>query len=108
MQECRFSFCDAEHPSSTEVATKKRKSAYHCCVPKCNGDSRYSPSLRFHHIPGREKNKKLRTQWLVKIRRDEGLDFKVVFKFYSYLGMYVVTMLWGPDTGQEVVIQMSI
>ena len=54
----------------------KKKSCYHCCVPKCNGDSRYDSSLRFHRIPSKTKDAKLRAAWLVKIRRDEGPDFQ--------------------------------
>ena len=55
----------------------KKKACYHCCVPKCNGDSRYDSSLRFHRIPSKTKDAKLRAAWLVNIRRDEGPNFQV-------------------------------
>ena len=60
-----------------EPSTSKKRSSYHCCVPRCNGDSRYHSELKFHRLPGRGRDEKLRKEWLVKIRRDEGPDFKV-------------------------------
>lgn len=69
---------DIDMDESVEQSTTgKKKSAYHCCVPQCNGDSRYHQDLHFHRIPGRAKDEKLRKEWLVKIRRDEGPDFKI-------------------------------
>ena len=69
---------DIDMDESVEQSTTgKKKSAYHCCVPQCNGDSRYHEDLHFHRIPGRAKDEKLRKGWLVKIRRDEGPEFKV-------------------------------
>jgi len=55
----------------------RKKSCFHCCVPQCNGDSRYHNELKFHRLPGGEAGKETRKRWLVKIRRDEGPDFKV-------------------------------
>lgn len=64
----------------------RRQSSYHCCVPLCNGDSRYDKTLKFHRIPGRQKDSQLRKDWLVKIRRDEGPHFKVpYYKLNLYL-----------------------
>lgn len=47
----------------------------HCCVPQCNNDSRYNSSLSFHRFP--KKDDQLRANWIVKIRRDIGDNFKV-------------------------------
>ncbi|KAK3742616.1 hypothetical protein QZH41_018331 [Actinostola sp. cb2023] len=55
----------------------RKKSCFHCCVPQCNGDSRYHNELKFHRLPGGEAGKETRKRWLVKIRRDEGPDFKI-------------------------------
>ncbi|XP_046853169.1 uncharacterized protein LOC124446360 [Xenia sp. Carnegie-2017] len=55
----------------------KKRSSYHCCVPLCNGDSRYHQDLKFHRIPSANDGKETRKLWLVKIRRDEGPDFKI-------------------------------
>lgn len=57
----------------------------HCCVPCCTNDDRKnaSGSLSFHRIPI-PKNKddkekaKLQKEWIIRIRRDIGPDFKVV------------------------------
>ena len=49
-------------------------SKQHCYVPMCNSNSRYDPSLSFHHFP---KDNSLKKQWITKIRRDEGPHFKV-------------------------------
>lgn len=69
---------DIDTDESVEQSTTgKKKSAYHCCVPQCNGDSRYHEDLHFHRIPGRAMDEKLRKEWLVKIRRDEGPEFKI-------------------------------
>ncbi|RMX40207.1 hypothetical protein pdam_00016551, partial [Pocillopora damicornis] len=54
---------------------KKRGSALHCCVPQCNNDSRYNSSLSFHRFP--KKDEQLRANWIVKIRRDIGENFKL-------------------------------
>ena len=76
-----FIVVDIDMDESVEQSTTgKKKSAYHCCVPQCNGDSRYHEDLHFHRIPGRAKDEKLRKEWLVKIRRDEGPDFKVFYR----------------------------
>ncbi len=72
-----FSIRSMEESVDQPKAKKKRGSAYHCCVPGCNGDSRYHPPLCFHRIPGREQDKNLKVEWIVKIRRDEGPFFKV-------------------------------
>ena len=70
--------CSSHSEGDLETADPpKKKSCYHCCVPKCNGDSRYDSSLRFHRIPSKTKDAKLRVAWLVKIRRDEGPNFQV-------------------------------
>ena len=70
--------CSFHSGGDLETAdSPKKKSCYHCCVPKCNGDSRYDSSLRFHRIPSKTKDAKLRAAWLVKIRRDEGPNFQV-------------------------------
>eukprot|EP00795_Rhopilema_esculentum_P015521 gene15521-6784_t len=68
---------EEEEAVPVSLERKRKKSAYHCCVPRCNGDSRYHQDLRFHRIPGRDKDKQLKAQWLVKIRRDEGPYFKI-------------------------------
>ncbi|XP_033725158.1 THAP domain-containing protein 2-like [Pecten maximus] len=57
-----------------DATEKKLKTNFHCCVPKCNGDSRRHDGLSFHRLP---QDKELRKQWIIKIRRDEGLNFKV-------------------------------
>ena len=49
-------------------------STFHCAVPGCNGDARYNKELSFHTFP---KVKRLRKQWIWKIRRDVGTYFKV-------------------------------
>lgn len=73
-----FIVVDIDMDESVEQSiTGRKNSAYHCCVPLCNGDSRYHEDLRFHRIPGRTKDEKLKKEWLVKIRRDEGPDFKI-------------------------------
>lgn len=80
---------DIDMDESVEQSiTGRKNSAYHCCVPLCNGDSRYHEDLRFHRIPGRTKDEKLKKEWLLKIRRDEGPDFKVfieTFRFSKHL-----------------------
>ena len=61
------------------IASKTR---FHCCVPLCNGDSRYNPALSFHRFP---KDSTQRSAWIIKVRRDEGPYFKVSMycvKFY--------------------------
>ena len=59
---------DIDMDKSVEQSTKgKKKSAHHCCVPQCNGDSRYHEDLHFHCIPGRAMDEKLRKEWLMKI-----------------------------------------
>lgn len=62
----------------TEHLTKSKltrsKTRLHCCVPLCNGDSRYSEDLSFHRFP---KEASLRKQWIIKIRRDEGPYFTI-------------------------------
>ena len=76
-----FIVVDIDMDESVEQSTTgKKKSAYHCCVPQCNGDSRYHEDLHFHRIPGRAMDEKLRKEWLVKIRRDEGPEFKVFYR----------------------------
>ena len=62
----------------TASAGRKSKSSFHCCLPCCNGDSRYHSELIFHHLPGRGSHgEQLKKDWLVKIRRDEGPYFRV-------------------------------
>lgn len=39
-----------------------------------SADDRYSDQISFHKFP---KDKNLRKQWLIKIRRDEGPFFQV-------------------------------
>lgn len=79
-----FIVLDIDMDESVEQSiTGRKNSAYHCCVPLCNGDSRYHEDLRFHRIPGRTKDEKLKKEWLVKIRRDEGPDFKVFYRDIS-------------------------
>ena len=47
----------------------------HCCVPGCVSDDRKKDkSITFHCFP---KDKDLRKQWIVKIKRDEGPNFNV-------------------------------
>ncbi|XP_078482097.1 protein MBD-R2-like isoform X2 [Ciona intestinalis] len=66
--------CDLTSP----VPNKKFKGGnYHCCVPICTGDSRYNTSLSFHRMP---KDEQMRKQWVVKIRRDVGPNFKITSK----------------------------
>ncbi|CAE1159863.1 unnamed protein product [Acanthosepion pharaonis] len=50
--------------------------AHHCCVPLCKNDARYDREklLSFHSFP---KDEKLRKEWTVKIRRDEGPLFRI-------------------------------
>ena len=64
----------------------KKKTSQHCCVPLCTSDSRYNPSLHFHHIPSKDKD--VRKQWIINIRRDEGPQFKVC---YIHVYMYVLS-----------------
>ena len=65
-----FIVVDIDMDKSVEQSTKgKKKSAHHCCVPQCNGDSRYHEDLHFHCIPGRAKDEKVRKEWLMKIWR---------------------------------------
>ncbi|EDO32204.1 predicted protein [Nematostella vectensis] len=54
-----------------------RTTSFHCCVPRCTGDSRYNTELTFHRIPSRPSDEEIRKKWLVKIRRDEGSSFKI-------------------------------
>ncbi|XP_078585178.1 uncharacterized protein LOC144867211 [Branchiostoma floridae x Branchiostoma japonicum] len=70
----------------TQSSTKTRRgtheqhrdnmAAYHCCVPSCVSDSRYDigKKLTFHRIP---HDKQQRREWIVKIRRDVGKNFKI-------------------------------
>lgn len=44
-----------------------RKSALHCCVPKCTGSSRYNSTLSFHSFPIEPA---VRAEWMRRIRRD--------------------------------------
>lgn len=47
----------------------------HCCVPGCVSDDRkQDPCIHFHSFP---KDKSLKKQWIVKIKRDEGPLFHV-------------------------------
>ena len=40
----------------------------HCCVPKCNNNrSKVQSNITFHQFP---KDKDLRRQWIIKIKRD--------------------------------------
>ena len=55
---------------------KFNMAAYHCCVPQCTNDSRYNEEISFHSFP---IDSKRRVNWIVKIRRDPGPDFKVRF-----------------------------
>jgi hypothetical protein len=65
-----------------EAVTANNAIMAHCCVVFCTGDSRYKDiyyrntgkSLHFHKFPTDEK---LRREWIVAIRRDEGINFKV-------------------------------
>ncbi|EDO39153.1 predicted protein [Nematostella vectensis] len=63
-----------------QVATTnafQRTTSFHCCVPRCIGDSRYNTELTFHRIPSRTSDEEIRKKWLVKIRRNEGPSFKI-------------------------------
>ena len=43
---------DANHDDQGTVETTKlNKNRLHCCVPLCNGDSRYHDKLSFHRFP---------------------------------------------------------
>ena len=77
----------AEAASSTS-SRKQKSSKQHCCVPLCNSNSSYDPTLSFHHFPS-GKNDDRRKQWLIKIRRDDGPLFKVSILIY-YKDMYQV------------------
>ena len=47
----------------------------HCCVPKCqNNRAKNIADLSFHQFP---KDELLRKEWICKIRRDIGKNFKV-------------------------------
>ena len=59
---------------ATDIPSKSKRSHFHCCVPNCTSDGRYDDTLCFHRIP---KDDTLRKQWIIKIRRDEGPQFKV-------------------------------
>lgn len=78
----------------TEHLTKSKltrsKTRLHCCVPLCNGDSRYSEDLSFHRFP---KEASLRKQWIIKIRRDEGPYFTVNCDVKKILLDFIVTGL---------------
>ncbi|CAH3035747.1 unnamed protein product, partial [Pocillopora meandrina] len=58
----------------TVEITKLNKNRLHCCVPRCNWDSRYHGKLSFHRFP---KHYALRNQWIIKIRRNEGSYFTI-------------------------------
>ena len=79
IQCCLFSVVDPVESivNDSTLQSNRRKSSYHCCVPRCNGDSRYDRTLKFHRLPGRQKDAQVQKEWLVKIRRDEGPHFKV-------------------------------
>ncbi len=61
----------------------------HCCVVFCANDSRYKDKylertgnvLHFHKFP---KDEKMRREWIVAIRRDEGANFKVSLAVVTY------------------------
>ncbi|CAH3133070.1 unnamed protein product [Pocillopora meandrina] len=69
-----------------------------CCVPLCNGDSCYHHELKFHHLPGHEKDTKLREEWLVKIRRDKSPDFKIPKQMRVMMSIKVNQKLAQPLT----------
>lgn len=48
------------------------------CVALCNRNAKIHHYLSFHHI---SKKLKMRKNWLVAIRRDEGLQFRVAGRF---------------------------
>ncbi|XP_069805884.1 uncharacterized protein [Dendropsophus ebraccatus] len=53
--------------------------AYHCCVPFCNSDSRYNADkkISFHRIPAFHVEPQRHRDWLNRIRREPGPNFKV-------------------------------
>jgi len=53
--------------SRLKKSPKSPKSTYHCCVPKCNSDSRYNLDITFHHFPAAES---LKLQWINSICDD--------------------------------------
>ncbi|XP_068108069.1 uncharacterized protein [Hyperolius riggenbachi] len=53
--------------------------AYHCCVPFCNSDARYNADkkISFHRIPAFHVEPQRHRDWLTRIRREPGPNFKV-------------------------------
>ena len=49
---------------------------YYCCVPLCQNRSVNDPSLSFHCFPNDRTRTDVRNEWIVAIRRDEGLNFR--------------------------------
>ncbi|CAH3031331.1 unnamed protein product [Pocillopora meandrina] len=61
----------------------------HCCVPKCNNNrSKVQSNITFHQFP---KDKDLRRQWIIKIKRDVGRSFKVNGLLYIIVQFSVIT-----------------
>ncbi|KAM9294297.1 uncharacterized protein PAF06_018454 [Gastrophryne carolinensis] len=52
--------------------------AYHCCVPFCNSDARYNADkkISFHRIPAFHVEPQRHRDWLLRIRREPGPNFK--------------------------------
>ena len=64
----------------------------HCCVPKCNNNrSKVQSNITFHQFP---KDKDLRRQWIIKIKRDVGRSFKVNGLLYIIVQFSVVSALF--------------
>lgn len=70
--------------SGAAPAKKKITSAYHCCVPRCTGDSRRNPELFFHKIPADENLKKI---WIIKEMWEN------IFRYIRFFALFLVLLV---------------
>ena len=68
-----------------------KPSARHCSVPGCVTDNRYDENIILHT---KIKDKNIRNQWNIKMRRDKNPFFKVRSTFTSISGTFATLVIY--------------
>nr|XP_058945630.1 uncharacterized protein LOC131773704 [Pocillopora verrucosa] len=78
----------------------------HCCVPKCNNNrSKVQSNITFHQFP---KDKDLRRQWIIKIKRDVGRSFKITNSTRVCSDHFKPTDIKKTLTGKSVLVNGAV
>lgn len=76
----------ASADSAIASNSKTKLSHFHCCVPNGTSYGRYEETLCFHRIP---RDEALKNNEYIKIRRDEGLQIKVVRIYLLFINKII-------------------